>query len=313
MRSPPPGRTGFTPSGRRGRVPWAIVATTETTPCPVCETEETKTLYRAERFAMGRCTGCGLVRQDPRLTAEALRTEVYDGSTQRDGNIRGHEVDNAGLPYWQPKPMRAYEACVEAVDAVRGKGDRGVWLDIGASTGALLVAARAAGYTVGGAELGSEQVRICRDEHGFDVFHGTLLEAGFPAAHAAVISWRQVLEHIHDLHAELAEARRVLRDDGHLLIEVPHFGGTRYQFGRLRSALKLSRPFWERVNVPQHLYYFTIDSLRKLLAKAGFEVVHWETYGKYRTSPSWHQRMRAALRDGLKRGNKLRVIARKTT
>jgi len=261
---------------------------------------------------MGRCTGCGFIRQNPRLTMACLRGEMYDGSVQEADDFWGRELDREGLEDWQPKPLAAYEACIGAMAAVRPESrPKGLWLDVGASTGSLLVAAKAAGYAVGGVELGSGQVRVCRETHGFDVFHGTLREAAFATGSAEVISWRQVLEHVHEVHEELTEARRVLRDDGFLLIEVPNFGGAKFQLGRLRTALRVSRPFWLGLNIPQHIYYFTIHSLRRLLAQQGFEVVAWETYGKLRRHPSWIERGRMRVRDGLRIGNKLRAVARK--
>ena len=45
--------------------------------------------------------------------------------------------------------------------------------------------------------------------------------------------------------------------DGLLLVEVPNFTGVRYKIGRLRTALRISKPFYRKLNLPEHLYYFT--------------------------------------------------------
>lgn len=291
---------------------------TETIPCPICEVEEVQALFAGNGFVLGRCSGCGFVRQNPRLTADHIRTVNYDGAAQKRRSYFGRDLDRGDLEHWQSQPLQAYEAGVAAVDAQRratvpedGSAGKGLWLDVGASTGQLLVAAHNAGYEVGGVELGSGQVKLCKEVHGFDVFHGTLAEAGFPDGHADVVSYRHVLEHIHDLMDELHEAHRVLRPDGLLLIEVPNFGGLRYKWGRLRTALKLSKSIYRKLNLPEHLYYFTIDSLSHVLDKTGFEVLSWGTYGKTRTERSVARRGYDTLRDGLKIGNKLRVVARK--
>ena len=290
----------------------ATIEVSEAVPCPLCGTLETRTLYRHEQFAMGRCKGCGLIRQNPRLTEAYLRQADYDGHAQERETFWGRPLDTTGLEEWQPKPLAAYEAGVAAVDGVRNcEQPRGRWIDVGASTGSLLVAARNAGYDPAGVELGRGQVRVCQEVHGIDVFHGTFREAAFGTDAASVISWRHVLEHIHDVRAELAEARRVLRPDGHLLIEVPHWAGFKYQFGRVRSALGFSRRFWSGLNVPEHLYYFTVGGLRRLLALEDFEIATWQTYGKYRRNPGLGRRLRFAVRDGLKIGNKVRVVARR--
>lgn len=284
---------------------------TETTDCPLCGASETKTLYVGVGFAMGRCRGCGLVRQNPRRAIAELHAG-YRGVTPDSGRIvrRRHEDDS--LEPWQTQPQAAYERGVAAVVERRLRtGPRGLWIDVGAATGAVLVAAKAAGFSVAGVELGEGQVAVCREQHGFDVVHGTFLEAHYPDRSAEVISYRHVLEHIPDPVAELADVRRVLADDGLLLIEVPNYAGLRYLGGRLRTKLHLCRPFWERVNVPEHLFYFTPRTLHRLLEKAGFSVVWWTTYGRTRPSSSPMRRLYNRVRDSLRVGNKIRLVARK--
>jgi SAM-dependent methyltransferase len=270
----------------------------------------TKLLYRGEGFAMGRCPGCGLVRQNPRLARSALLDDHYDGYVQRTGKIVRRPQAYAGLETWQSQPLAAYEAGIQAVERQRRRtGERGVWLDVGASTGSTLVAARTAGWVPAGVEVGRKQVEVCRDVHGIEVHHGTLADAAFPDAFAEVVSYRQVLEHVHDPVEELGEARRVLAPDGLLLVEVPNYGGLRYAFGRLRTALRVSRPYWERLNVPEHLFYFDVRTLGALLEKTGFERVSLATYGRTRPERGPLRRVWDGLHHGLKLGNKLRVVA----
>lgn len=282
----------------------------ETVPCLLCGASKTRLLYQGDGFAMGKCETCGLVRQNPRYTLQTMVEEYYDGAVQR-GGFSWADKPRAGLEDWQPKPLLAYELSVADVDRARIRsGDKGVWVDVGASTGSLLVAARNAGWAVLGVEPGSGQVEICRRVHGMEMVHGLLPDAKLADGHAEVVSYRQVLEHIHDPITELREAHRVLASDGLLLIEVPHYGGQRYRLGRLRTALKVSKPYWRSLNVPEHLYYFTPETLTTLLERAGFETVFLRTYGKARRSRGVVRRVYEATRDRLQFGNKLRVIAR---
>ena len=94
-------------------------------------------------------------------------------------------------------------------------------------------------------------------------------------------------------------------------MEVPNFGGVRYTLGRLRTAIRIAKPMYRKLNLPEHLYYFTIDTLTKVLATTGFDVVSWCTYGKQRRRRKALHRAREWVRDGLKIGNKLRVVARR--
>jgi SAM-dependent methyltransferase len=290
-----------------------LPACSESVPCPICDTLETRLLYEGPhgQYAMGRCRGCGLVRQNPRLRAAHIREIDYDGNVQRMETFFDGRGGREGLAHWQSQPLTAYEAGVRAVDAHRTKtGPKGIWLDVGASTGSLLVAARNAGWQVRGVELGAGQVKLCKEVHGIEVSYGALHEAKLREGYAEVVSYRHTLEHVHEVVEELEEARRVLAADGLMLIEVPNVAGLRYKSGRLRTALGLRKNFWPSCNIPQHVYYFDAGTLRRLLKTTGLEIVWWGTYGKTRPKAGLLRRAYDRVRDGLRFGNKLRAVVR---
>jgi SAM-dependent methyltransferase len=283
-------------------------------PCPVCGRLEVRTWFQGEGYAMGRCRGCGLIRQQPRLTFQALREGTYD---QPKGDVRAGPVmfrpaAYEGLENWESKPQEAFLGSVAAVEATWAPGEaRGLWIDVGCNTGGLLVAARKRGFAVAGVDLSSDYVRIARETHGADARVGSLAEAAFPAGAASVVSYRQVLEHVHDLDAELAEVARVLAPGGRLLVEVPHGTGMRMLQDRLRVAVRLIPRSRMLRNVPQHLYYFRARHLVPILERHGFRVLSAGTYGRYRARRGPIRRTYEALRDRLRLGNKLRVVAQR--
>lgn len=286
---------------------------TEVVPCPLCGESATRPLSPGEGWAMGRCRGCGFVRQNPRVTADWVRRQEYD--VERADTVaprRSRTLEATDLAAWETKPQAAYQAGVVAVtDRLPATAPRGLWIDVGCQTGGMLVAARQAGFEVAGCDVDAGSAAVARSHHGADVRAGTLTEARFPSACAAVVSYRQVLEHVHDLAAELAEVRRVLTPGGLLLVEVPHQGGVRYRIDVLRVALRLMPRRGLFHNVPQHLYYFRGRDLERLLAAHGFEVLTCGTYGRFRERRSRRRRLYEAVRDRLRLGNKLRVVARR--
>lgn len=271
-----------------------------------------RTLFGRDGWSMGRCRDCGLLRQNPRVTAASMAATQYD--TERTGTPtprRSRDV-GAGLEPWESKPQAAFLAGVAAVEEQRASGaPRGRWIDIGCQTGGMLVAAKRAGYTIAGADVDTHSAAFCREHHDADARDGTLTEAAFPTGSADVISYRHVLEHVHDLEAELAEVHRVLAPGGLLLIEVPHGSGIRLWQDRVLSALRLRARERMLRNVPQHLYYFRARDLRTLLERAGFVVLAERTYGRYRPERSLLRRAYERVRDGLRLGNKLRLVARR--
>ncbi len=85
----------------------------------------------------------------------------------------------------------------------------------------------------------------------------------FDAVHLAF-----VMEHVSDPRAFIAKIRRVLNPSGVVCIEVPN------DFNALQGVVTsvLSKEaYW--VCVPDHINYFSFDSMEKLLINAGFEIL----------------------------------------
>src|SRR5262245_27318082 len=157
-----------------------IAPTAEWCDCPLCGASDGRTLYRRDDFAMARCRGCGLVRQNPRRTAGETHGE-YRSMRPEPERIAKRREEGDGLAIRQTQPQGAYEAGVAAVvERRRRAGERGLWVDVGSAGGGVLLAAKHADFSVVGVELGAGQVALCRATHGFEVIHGTLHDARLP-------------------------------------------------------------------------------------------------------------------------------------
>src|SRR5690606_1160892 len=76
-------------------------------------------------------------------------------------------------------------------------------LDIGCSSGLFLSEARAAGFTVRGAELSPDTAAFARGHFGLDIHVGDWREAGYAHASFDVVTLFDVIEHMPDPLAEL--------------------------------------------------------------------------------------------------------------
>ncbi len=92
---------------------------------------------------------------------------------------------------------------------------------------------------------------------------GQALALPFGDASLGLLSYFHVLEHIRDLRGLLAEAARVLRPGGHILIEVPDAE----QYGEH----PVGPAFW--LSIREHIYHFTPRALAAALLATGFQVV----------------------------------------
>jgi len=140
-------------------------------------------------------------------------------------------------------------------------------LEIGCNDGSFIKLLHAAGFE-----------RIDAVEPAKDAFHQALAVThnvvnGFFSLELAekqldssaydVVVTRQVLEHISDLHNFLEGLKLIIKPDGVLVIEIPDHA-MNYHFS--------DYSFWE-----EHINYFTLNTLRQLLASHGFSIFYYES------------------------------------
>ena len=137
-------------------------------------------------------------------------------------------------------------------------------LDVGCGVGAILDAARERGWDTTGVDVSRRVVSICRDR-GFDCQAIDGLELPYPDKSFDVVTAWSVIEHVADAAETLAEWRRVLRDDGVLVMDTNDASCL-----KARLFGKKYKTIW----IPGHTYTFTESNLRAFAERAGLETVH---------------------------------------
>lgn len=152
------------------------------------------------------------------------------------------------------------------LDKIKKYKSNGTLLDVGCSVGILLDVARQSGFVVKGVEFSRWASEFARQK-GFDTVTGGLTEAAYPEKNFDVIVMNHVLEHIPEPLKVMAEIRRILKDDGLLVMGVPNFGS---------YMARLMKEKWFSLMPDQHIWQFTHESLGNLLKRTGFEEVYFE-------------------------------------
>ena len=225
--------------------------------CLLCGAHDpTPFRHDASGYTIVACRGCGLRFLDPQpdaVSLEQLYAETYY-----------HSGDSVKLGYAR------YTA--EAANWRATFRDRLRWLppaparvlDVGAAAGFFVEQARAVGYDARGVEPSGWASGFARDELGQPVDTGMLEAQRYADASFDVVTMWEVIEHLPDPRAFLAEVSRVLAPGGTLAFSTPDAGS---------PAARLSGRRWLGwYKVPEHLWYFDKPSLRRLLAEAGFQI-----------------------------------------
>lgn len=217
--------------------------------CPICSAlgAQIDRLERgADRWACFACYRCGAHYWSPRVVDPKFYAEGHQETYERR---RGGEVflrERHHLFLRRARPGRL--------------------LDVGCGEGGFLAAARERGFEVAGLDLDAGNVAAARGR-GLAIEHAMLLDetgALAPGLRGGRYDWVtafDVLEHQADPLAFLHAAGRLLAPGGAVCGSVPN--RDRLLVGRDRRHNRGDLP-------PHHFLWFSIDSLRATLVRAGF-------------------------------------------
>lgn len=135
-------------------------------------------------------------------------------------------------------------------------------LEIGAGRGFLTRRLRDTGYQVLGLEPGRANAPHWR-RHGVEVIADSFPSPEVPGSFDAILAYA-VMEHIAELDPFLAAVAAQLTPAGRLIVAVPDCG----------PYIATGDP---SILLHEHYHYFTVASLRRALARAGFEAEAIET------------------------------------
>lgn len=201
-----------------------------------------------ETFGVYRCPACslGMTRPAwPLSAAEKYYPSVYYGCRKPLVNWA------INFARWR-KTVRA--------DFVSKEKERSL-LDVGCGDGGFISLLAKKGWRVFGTEIASAVGRgaaapfICRRE---------LMDCDFKEASFDLITMWHSLEHFTRPEAYLRSARRLLKNGGTLLLEVPDFGSWQASF---------FKDNWFHLDAPRHIFHYDRKSLGRMLEETGFRIV----------------------------------------
>lgn len=213
---------------------------------PVADADEPEARYPLD---VAFCNACGLVQLTVSVAPEVMFT------------------DYAYFSSYAPTVVENAREVATSLAAERGLGPSDLAMEIASNDGYLLEHYRALGVPVLGIDPAENvaEVAVARGIPTVCDFFGTRVADELRASgqRASVLHANNVLAHVPDITGVLQGAARVLRDDGRFVIETPYVRD-------LVDAVEFDTIYHE------HLFYYSLSSLRHLLAAQGLEVIDVE-------------------------------------
>lgn len=223
--------------------------------CDVCRDErEHSFLYEKEGFPIDRCCECGLVstRVPPGFDAGGLYDQDYYEGGKRDSY--------AAYGLSGPVLRAEFRRVLEAMARFESPGGR--LLEVGCAYGFFLDEAQSS-YDVHGVEISEAAVARCR-EKGLDVVRGGIEKLDQPDESFDAAVLLDCIEHLPRPYEAVQRIHRLLKPGGLLVMTTGDFDS---------GLARLTGRRWRLMTPPGHLYFYTPDSLGRMLERSGYEVL----------------------------------------
>jgi SAM-dependent methyltransferase len=204
------------------------------------------------------CTRCGYEKTNLQPTINAQESQAAIDEAARAQALSSLRLEN-------------FKELLSEIEACQPPGPK--LLDVGCAHGWFLDLASKT-FDVLGVEP-DHRVGLEAAKPGRPIRLGYFPDALQPDEKFDVIVFNDVLEHIPDLEAVLAECQHRLNAKGLLVLNLPSSRGVFYRLARLLNRFGLPGPFermWQ-VGLPSpHVHYFHLENLATLLKRKGFLV-----------------------------------------
>jgi SAM-dependent methyltransferase len=223
--------------------------------CLICGGRKVHYNFSLGKFRIEECANCGLMRLNPRPTAQELATIYPSDDVGRDsGSDAPQHVSR----------LRSLTAdyYLGLLEAYVGRTLKGRLLEIGCGYGDFLVRAADRGLTVTGLDYSANAVRVPLDrlKGRAQVICGDLGQLLASGDRFDFVVFKDSLEREHDPTAFLQNVHELLDENGVAMGIVPSLDSV---------SARLMRSRWPEFK-PEHLWYFSPATLTRLLHVEGF-------------------------------------------
>jgi 2-polyprenyl-3-methyl-5-hydroxy-6-metoxy-1,4-benzoquinol methylase len=219
--------------------------------CLVCRSTKLHTLSKYQHAFLNQCINCRFIF--------ALKIPGEQDLTLHYTNYPRYDI-------LSPITIKRYHQLLNEFEKYRQTNNI---LDIGCSNGYFLETAKQRGWNVYGQEYADECIEICKNK-GINIKQGYLENINFENNFFDIITSFEVIEHINTPVTHTQTIYRILRNGGLFYFTTPNFNSIS------RNILGYK---WNIIEYPEHLSYFTPQTIKHLLIQSNFKKLKIKTTG----------------------------------
>ena len=228
--------------------------------CNICCSDEVELILKAKdyRFRLGneefnlvKCKCCGLIYIKPRPTKNEI-LKFYPIK-------RYYPNETLAVKLLSNFFLKRMERIVKKYKKY------GRLLDIGCGGGDFLSKMEHNKFRLYGIDISIEACKIAKNKVGSStkIINSELEYCNFPDNFFDVITLWHVLEHVENPKRALIEIKRILKNEGILIISLPNINSV---------AFKIFKKYWIDLDIPRHYYHFSFSTISNLLRVTGFMI-----------------------------------------
>lgn len=249
-------------------------------PCNSCNSQEFKKILdksssKQEIFTVVSCKKCGLVQVNPQPGFEEV-LKYYSDEYFTKRSDRGY--DNYYSDKVRSEIERVFQLNLQDLDFFSYEssltGQKST-LDIGCAAGYFVLFMKNRGWNSKGIEIASGPAGFGREVLGLEIIGEDFLlwDPEINEKFELITLWASI-EHLHKPKETLQKIYSHLNPGGRMILSTCRYG--------LQAQILGSS--WRYLNVPEHLYYYSLSGLISLCNKIGFSRVKHITYGSGMTA-----------------------------
>ncbi|MFQ5423764.1 MAG: class I SAM-dependent methyltransferase [Phycisphaerae bacterium] len=248
--------------------------------CLACGRQQGRTILRLGSYTIRQCSRCLLAwTVGPAVAPSDLYGESYFTDPDTPAGYDDYFVAAAATVWTHRKRLRRLRRLAPAANTL---------LDVGCGPGFFLREAGRSGLRSRGLDVSDFAARYGRERLDQDIRTGPLDASQLRPLGGPfdLITMWDTLEHLPHPDEALLELADRLQPEGVLSLSTGDVASV---------AARLSGRFWHLFRVPEHLWFFSLPALRRLLKRAGLEVVRVEREVGWYTAHYLVERLASSL------------------